>query len=394
MGRHHHAAALRGDSRCHQRPERYAGAQRRARREVEDHHQDHRNHVAGERARHAEVVHLDQELRHPGHEGEVLARPDAEDQRGDTERPALFRAKRRLPGRAPRGGRRESGHTTDAQGPGREDDATRGARPPQQGPSVRCERERSEGGGAQLPDRYPHRGEADHDGKLARRRARVGDDRPAHRKHRKRDSLEPATEQHEPAVGGRGQGQEAADEHERHRRAHWRHRPPAFEEAPRVNREEQARKRVHRHAGAGKNAVVAITLQQHRQRHRQLELLVGGEAGEPDTERDPGPGIDGSHDRVSGLLSLRGLRSECPGDVTYPIRAGRTQGEALKGEPETDEAPVALRPGERASQGWLAPSASAASDCVAKQVADTTSKRLERVRPPTASRSASAVGNR
>ena len=44
--------------------------------------------------------------------------------------------------------------------------------------------------------------------------------------------------------------------------------------------------------------------------------------------------------------------------------------------------------------GWLAPACKRSRDSVAQQVADTTSKRLERVRTATASRSASAVGNR
>ena len=76
------------------------------------------------------------------------------------------------------------------------------------------------------------------------------------------------------------------------------------------------------------------------------------------------------------------------------VVVGRTDRETLKGEPESDEVPVALRPGERASQGWLARPASFAKDSVAQQVADTTSKRLEGVRPASASRLASAAGNR
>ena len=38
----------------------------------------------------------------------------------------------------------------------------------------------------------------------------------------------------------------------------------------------------------------------------------------------------------------------------------RTDRKTLKGEPETDEAPVALRPGERAIHGWIARPASEA----------------------------------
>ena len=40
--------------------------------------------------------------------------------------------------------------------------------------------------------------------------------------------------------------------------------------------------------------------------------------------------------------------------------AGRTDGKTLTGEPEEDEAPVVLRPGERAIQGWIARPASEA----------------------------------
>ena len=76
------------------------------------------------------------------------------------------------------------------------------------------------------------------------------------------------------------------------------------------------------------------------------------------------------------------------------VVADRTDREALKGEPETDEAPVALRPGERASHGWLAQPASFAENYAAKQVADTTSKRLEGARPANAGRLTSAAGNR
>ena len=52
------------------------------------------------------------------------------------------------------------------------------------------------------------------------------------------------------------------------------------------------------------------------------------------------------------------------------VIVGRTDRETLKGEPEPDEAPVALRPGERASQGWLAPACKRSRDCAAQQVAE------------------------
>ena len=58
------------------------------------------------------------------------------------------------------------------------------------------------------------------------------------------------------------------------------------------------------------------------------------------------------------LRVFRGLGAETP--RCRAARTERAHDALLKGEPETDEAPVALRPGERAIQGWIARPASEA----------------------------------